>query len=168
MGRTSRRSNAAAARLDAPVIAAGPLESPGGGRRTLLHVQTLGRLDGASVAAWLARSPVFVSIALYEPFGLTVLEAAQAGCALVLADIATFRELWDGAALFVDPADGGALAATLRRLLDDPGETARLGEAARLRAGRYGLEPMAAGMREVYRTVLAPRTSTSARREAVA
>ena len=48
-----------------------------------------------------ARCPIFVSAARYEPFGLAVLEAAQAGCALVLSDIPTFRELWDGAALFV-------------------------------------------------------------------
>ena len=51
----------------------------------------------------MARTAVFVSPALYEPFGLAVLEAAQAGCALVLSDIPTFRELWDGVALFVAP-----------------------------------------------------------------
>ncbi len=49
--------------------------------------------------------PIFVSTSLYEPFGLAVLEAAQAGCPLVLSDIATFRELWDGAAIFFPPGD---------------------------------------------------------------
>ena len=49
--------------------------------------------------------------ALYEPFGLAVLEAAQAGCALVLSDIPTFRELWDGAALFVAAATTPRLCA---------------------------------------------------------
>ncbi|KAA0680673.1 glycosyltransferase family 4 protein [Roseomonas genomospecies 6] len=167
-GKNIAALDAAAALLNAPVIAAGPLDGPGGNRRSLRHARALGRIDAASVAAWLARAPVFASAALYEPFGLTVLEAAQAGCALVLSDIATFRELWDGAALFVEPRDSAALAATLRRLLDDPAEAGSLGAAARLRAGRYGLEPMATGMRGLYRSVLARRAPTAARREAVA
>ncbi|NUB05308.1 glycosyltransferase family 4 protein [Azospirillum sp. Vi22] len=167
-GKNIATLDAAAALLEAPVVAAGSLEGPGGNHRTLRHAATLGRLDAASIAAWLARAPVFASAALYEPFGLTVLEAAQAGCALVLSDIATFRELWDGAALFVEPRDSAALAATIRRLLDDPGETGRLGEAARLKAGQYGMEPMASGMRGLYRSVLARHTSTPSRKEAVA
>ena len=69
----------------------------------------------AHVARHLARQPIFVSTALYEPFGLAVLEAAQAGCALVLSDIPTFRELWDGAARFVPARDDGALACAIER-----------------------------------------------------
>ncbi len=80
---------------------------------------------------------MFASPSRYEPFGLAVLEAAQAGQALVLADIPTFRELWDGAALF---ASDDGFAAALRRALDDP---ARLAAAARKRAGRYTAEVMA-------------------------
>ncbi len=154
-GKNVAALDAAAARLDAPLVAAGPLDGPGGGHRTLLHALPLGRLDATSVAGWLARAPVFASMALYEPFGLTVLEAAQAGCALVLSDIATFRELWDGVAFFVDPQDGAGLEAALRRLLDDPAEAACRGGAARQRARRYRPEPFAAGMRTVYRAVLA-------------
>ena len=69
----------------------------------LAHLQPLGELDERTLAGCLSARPVFVSAARYEPFGLAVLEAAQAGCPLVLSDIPTFRELWDGAALFVDP-----------------------------------------------------------------
>ncbi|OYD82089.1 glycosyltransferase family 4 protein [Azospirillum brasilense] len=167
-GKNIATLDAAAALLEAPVVAAGPLDGPGGNHRVLRHARALGRLDAASVAAWLARAPVFASTALYEPFGLTVLEAAQAGCALVLSDIATFRELWDGAALFVEPRDSAALAATIRRLLDDPAEAGRLGEAARLKAGQYGMESMASGMRSLYRSVLARHTPTPSRKEAVA
>ena len=49
---------------------------------------------GHAGRAW-RRGRSIVSPALYEPFGLAVLEAAQAGCALVLSDIPTFRELWE-------------------------------------------------------------------------
>jgi glycosyltransferase involved in cell wall biosynthesis len=145
--------DAAAARITAPVLAAGPLESPTGEGRGLEHARPLGRLSAEEVRGWLTRTAVFASVPLYEPFGLTVLEAAQAGCPLVLSDIATLRELWDGAAVFVPPDDAAALAAALQRLLDDPDEALRLGAAARLRADRYTVAAMASGMSDIYRMV---------------
>jgi glycosyltransferase involved in cell wall biosynthesis len=102
---------------------------------------------------------VFASVALYEPFGLAVLEAAQAGCPLVLSDIPTFRELWDGAAVFVGSDDDAAIAAALEGLLRDPEERARAGAAARERAGRYTVGAMTAGVLGVYRDLLAARTA---------
>ena len=96
------------------------------------HARPLGRLRADEIARRLAERPIFVSAARYEPFGLSVLEAAQAGCALVLSDIPTFRELWDGAADFVPADDDRALAAAIERAARDP---ARLGAAARS-AGR--------------------------------
>ena len=143
--------DAAAALIEAPLHAAGPLVSPDGAGVRLRYAQALGRLPSDQVGEWLARAPVFASAALYEPFGLGVLEAAQAGCALVLSDIATFRELWDGAAVFVPPTDAEAFARALRRLLADPGEAARLGRLALTRARRFSVEAMAAGMLDIYR-----------------
>lgn len=144
----------AAARLSLPVLAAGPAEGPNGARVGLPNLKLLGRLCEAEVAAWLRRRPVFVSVARYEPFGLAVLEAAQAGCALVLSDIPSFRELWDGAAQFVRAGDDAAIADALRRMLHDRERRARFGVAAKERARRYGIEAMAAGMLRVYRRVL--------------
>ncbi|MBX6740483.1 MAG: glycosyltransferase family 4 protein [Acetobacteraceae bacterium] len=144
----------AAARLSLPVLAAGPTEGPNGARVDLLHLKTLGQLSGAAVAAWLRRRPVFVSVARYEPFGLAVLEAAQAGCALVLSDIPSFRELWDGAAEFVPPEDEVAVADAIRRMLCERERRARFGVAARERARRYSVEAMAAGVFGIYRRVL--------------
>ena len=78
----------------------------------------LGELDEAALQARYAGTAVFASPARYEPFGLGVLEAAQSGMALVLSDIPTFRELWDGAARFVAPEADDELLRTLARLLD--------------------------------------------------
>ena len=94
---------------------------------------------------------MFASAARYEPFGLGVLEAAQAGCALVLSDIATFRELWEGAAFFVPADSPEGFAEAFRRLLADPEEAAWMGRLAQVRAGRYGPDAMAAGVLDVYR-----------------
>jgi glycosyltransferase involved in cell wall biosynthesis len=98
----------------------------------------------------MAQRPVFVSAALYEPFGLAVLEAAQAGCALVLSDIPTFRELWGEAALFVPARDDRAFAEAIRGLLDDEDRRAALGRAARQRSRRYAAAAMARGMLALY------------------
>ncbi len=106
-------------RLSAPVRAAGPVAGPGT-RAHLPNLALLGTLDEPALARAYAGATVFASPALYEPFGLAVLEAAQSGMALVLSDIPTFRELWDGAARFVPPGDDEAWVAALEVALDDP------------------------------------------------
>jgi glycosyltransferase involved in cell wall biosynthesis len=140
-----------AARLSVPLRAAGSVDGPNGARVETRHLQRLGRLDDAGIAAELAGRPVFVSLARYEPFGLAVLEAAAAGCALVLSDIPSFRELWDGAAAFVDADDDEAAAGAVRGLLDDPVRRGAAGQAAATRAARYGVAPMVEGVLGVLR-----------------
>jgi glycosyltransferase involved in cell wall biosynthesis len=151
-----------AARLAIPVEAAGPLQGPNGTSIALQRLCTLGRLSDEAVAARLARQPIFVSVARYEPFGLAVLEAAQAGCALVLSDIPTFRELWDGAAFFVSPDNEAAIADAIQGLADDPARRANLGAAARVRSQAYSVEAMTDGLLAVYRSLLAKPAETAA------
>jgi glycosyltransferase involved in cell wall biosynthesis len=134
--------------------AAGPLEGPNGSRVRLDHAKPLGNVAADDLAALLAQRPIFVSAALYEPFGLAVLEAAQAGCALVLADRPVFRELWGEAALFVDPLDEHAIAAAVDRLARDGDERDRLGAAACARASRYTPDRTAAAMLVLYGPLL--------------
>jgi glycosyltransferase involved in cell wall biosynthesis len=151
----------AAPRLHAPVVAAGPVEAPHGGRIRFEHLGAPGALGPVQMAQLLAERPVFVSTALYEPFGLSVLEAAQAGCPLVLSDIPTFRELWAGAADFVDPADEAALASSINRLLADADLRQARGAAARRRARLYTAEAMAQATLGVYRAVTSPAAAAT-------
>ncbi|MDR7039968.1 glycosyltransferase involved in cell wall biosynthesis [Methylobacterium sp. BE186] len=143
-----------AARLGRPLRAAGPVEGPNGEAARLSHLHLLGRLDDGEIARELAGRPVFVSLARYEPFGLAALEAAAAGCALVLSDIPTFRELWQGAAFFVPPDDDAAAARAIETLVADPARRGDLGRAARVRAGEYGVEAMVEGVLGVVRPLL--------------
>ena len=53
----------------------------------------------------MGRAAIYALPARYEPFGLSILEAALSGCALVIGDIPSLREIWADAALFV-PSDG--------------------------------------------------------------
>jgi glycosyltransferase involved in cell wall biosynthesis len=148
--------DAAAARIDWPAQAAGSVSGPRGERVTARHLQLLGTLGAGEMAERLGRAPIHVSLALYEPFGLSVLEAASAGAALVLSDIPTFRELWEGAALFVGPRDAEDVARAVNGLIADPGLRRRLGADAARRASLYSLERQVGGLIEAYATALAP------------
>lgn len=129
----------AAASVPWPCVVAGDAASPEGHVAYMDNVKLLGRVPEDEVWALLERSAILAHPARYEPFGLAPLEGALAGCALVLGDIPTLRELWDGAAMFVDPDDTAALAAGLRRLVGDDRLRGEMALRARLRARRYGL-----------------------------
>ncbi len=139
----------------APFRAAGPTAGPNGTAVTLRHLEPLGPLEEAEMRAQLAQRPVYVSAALFEPFGLAVLEAAQAGCALVLSDIESFRELWSDAALFVSPGDEEGFAAAIGRLLSDAELRSEYAYAARNRARAFGLDAFAGDMINLYEATLA-------------
>ncbi|MGN6057116.1 MAG: glycosyltransferase family 4 protein [Sphingomicrobium sp.] len=146
--------DAAAARLSVSFEAAGPQHGPNGAHARLKHIRALGEIGSARLANLLAARPVFASAALYEPFGLSVLEAACAGCALVLSDIPTHREMWGGAAIFVTPRDDAAFASAIDDLLGDADEREQLGQIARARAHLYTPERMARGMADIYARVV--------------
>lgn len=146
--------DAAAGLMRSPVEAAGPLIGPNRERAIAKNVSHLGVLDRSDLEARLRRAAVFVSLPRYEPFGLSVLEAAQAGCALVLSDIPTFRELWSGAACLVPPDDANAAAAAIDALLEDEGQRRRLAARSRRRASRYSAEAMLRGTLQAYEEAL--------------
>jgi glycosyltransferase involved in cell wall biosynthesis len=105
----------------------------------LAYVEFLGQLSLGVLREVMTRASIFVAPALYEPFGLTALEAARAGCALVLSDRPSFRELWDGAAIFVDPRNDTALQEALLQLINDERKRREFQRRAARRARRYVL-----------------------------
>ena len=156
-GKNVRTLDRAAARIDAPFQAAGATTGPNGTSVSLAHLVELGEISEIRMNGILAACPVYASAALYEPFGLSVLEAAQAGCALVLSDIPTHRELWDGVALFVDPRDEAGFAEAIGALLDDNSKRLHLGGSAREHARLYSPAQTASAMVQIYAQVTAPR-----------
>ncbi len=84
-----------------------------------------------------------------------ILEAAAAGCALVLGDIPSLRENWDGAAIFLPPDDRSQWRSALARLIGDQEERERLAAAARARAERFTLARTAGRYRALYRALTA-------------
>jgi glycosyltransferase involved in cell wall biosynthesis len=135
----------AAPGIDGRVVLIGAGELSGG------DAESIGPLPQSELLRWLRRAAVFAEPARYEPFGLAALEAAGCGCALVLGDIPSLREVWGDAATFVDPDDHDALAAEVNRLLDDPARRLRAARAALARASLYTTAPMADGYLAAYR-----------------
>jgi glycosyltransferase involved in cell wall biosynthesis len=116
-------------------------------------IECLGQLPEHDVLSWMSRAAVFAEPARYEPFGLAALEAALSGCAIVLGDIPSLREVWGDAATFVSPEDPAALAAAVNALLDDPARRARAAQAARTHAARFTVAAMARDYRSAYKAI---------------
>lgn len=144
-----------AARIDLPFLAAGALRGPHGEEIALSGIQALGQISSREIEVLLRLRPIFVSAATFEPFGLAVLEAASAGCPLILSDIPTFRELWDGVALFVDPLDEDGFTTAIESLSADPARRLELGQSAARRAASYTPAATADGIEAVYAGLLA-------------
>lgn len=145
-----------ATRLAWPVFVAGDSQHPdNGGELRTHHTRHLGRLSERALAAWLGRASIYCLPARYEPFGLSVLEAALAGCALVLGDIPSLREIWRNRAVFVPPNDPEALADALNRLIENPDRRTSLASGARARALQLTPEHMIDSYLEAYGEVLA-------------
>ena len=138
--------DAAAAGLEWPVAVAGELGRQGGTR----HARATGVLAPAELAELRREASIYAAPALYEPFGLGILEAALDRCALVLGDIPTLRELWDGAAIFVEPGDHAALREALESLIGDRELRLDLAERARRRGGVYSIERTARAYHQLY------------------
>jgi len=151
----------AAARLWWPVYAAGDSRGPGSGDARFRHLKLLGRLAPREVAEWLGRSSIFALPARYEPFGLGPLEAGLAGCALVLGNIASLREVWGDAALYVDPEDSLELTRTLQALMGDAAFRERMAEKARRQALELTPERTARGYLSIYRRLMAREMTPS-------
>ncbi|MGH7509201.1 MAG: glycosyltransferase family 4 protein [Gemmatimonadales bacterium] len=121
------------------------------------HMCLLGCLDQEEIGLWLRRASIYAFPARYEPFGLSVLEAALAGCALVLSDLPTLRQLWGGEAVFVDPDDPVTMRMAIQALIDD----SRLRGTLAMRARRHALtltpRRMALAYSQVYSTIMAQR-----------
>lgn len=114
----------------------------------------LDRLCPENLASWYAEAAIYALPALYEPFGLSVLEAALSGCALVLGDSASLREIWGDAAVFVPPDDKDAIAYAINSLIADSRRRQFLADKARDRALKFTSPRMALAYLQVYQDIL--------------
>jgi glycosyltransferase involved in cell wall biosynthesis len=147
---------AAAKAISGGVMIAGDAGSSSN-RQACEHVQMLGRLPAGELARLRRHAAVFAAPARYEPFGLAILEAAADHCALVLGDISSLRESWDGCALFIEPEDHEALASAINSLLWHPERASALGRRARRRAEELSITRTARSYAVLYHELVRTR-----------
>jgi glycosyltransferase involved in cell wall biosynthesis len=139
--------------LDWPVCIAGECVSPDGSRASVAgkNLRLLGCLEPEELGLWYRRAAIYALPARYEPFGLTALEAALAGCTLVLGDIPSLREVWGSAACYVAPDDHAGLVECLAELIRDAAARTELAARAAEIAARLSPERMAREYLRLYR-----------------
>ena len=153
-GKNARLLDDAARGLAWPVRMAGGLRGPDGQVTEIAHAHELDSVDHAALLEMMRSAGIVASPSLYEPFGLAALEGARSGAALALADIPTYRELWQDAALFFDPYDAESARAVLARLIADEDLRAGLAGKAQTRSNNYTSDRQARQMLGIYQAAL--------------
>ncbi len=151
--------DATAGELAWPVCVAGAARHPNGSVYQAQGAHLLGSLSRERMADLYALAAIYALPAHYEPFGLSVVEAALSGCALVLGDIPSLRENWEGAAVFAAPDDRAALRQMLARLIDNEALRTELAIKARERARRFTIERTASAYADVYSSMCGARAA---------
>ncbi len=134
-----------------PVLVAGETTSPDATydaallRRRVL----LGKLPESAMIHLFAESAVYLVTSVYEPFGLSAVEAAQCGCAIVARDIHSQREVWGDDAVYFSDAD--SLCVALEKLSAKEGRLHEMQSRAAVRArSQYSRGRMTAEYLRLY------------------
>lgn len=103
------------------------------------HLDIPGAVPKASVPNYLSKGDIFLNTTRYESFGVSVMEAAALGLCMVSTNVGELPYLWQNEqdALLVPPDDPEAMAAAIRRILNEPGLSERLSRNARAKAEQY-------------------------------
>jgi glycogen synthase len=148
--------------LDWELRIAGEAKHPESSERKGPSACFLGSLPHSELMQQMAAGGIFAHPALYEPFGLSILEAARARCCLVLSDIPSLRELWDGAALFVDPREPATWIRELNRLARNPSEREGLGQLAYSQSLNYRASSAVQQYCELYGSLVSSKSGVAA------
>ena len=105
-----------------------------------------------------ASAVAVVCVSLYEGFGLPLVEAMAADCAVICSRQTALAEVAGGAALLVDPLDPDTIAGAMRQLSSAPRLRDRLIRLGRQRVRHFDWDQSAARLWHVLESVAGQRT----------
>ncbi len=115
----------------------------------------LGRVS-SEVKEWTLRSAeIYVAPNLGgESFGIVLVEAMAAGCAVIVSDLKSFRDVAGSAARYFAPGSLTEMVEQIHQVLRSPSVSDRLSEAGPERAGRFSWDRVGPAYRECYEKVI--------------
>jgi len=116
-------------------------------------VHIVGFVSRSEMSTLLHQSEAFVSLSLYEGFGLPALEAVTAGVPSVLSKIGAFEEVIKGAGIYVYPYGAHRIAEKLNSVLNDKNVQTELKHQAKMRAAFFDQYAIAQRVLEIYQEV---------------
>ena len=131
----------------------------GGQARSRPGVDFVGRVSDMDKATILGRADIYVAPNRGgESFGIVLVEAMAAGCAVVASDLEAFAAVCDAdspqpAGLLFKNGDARDLAAKITHLIDDDKARQELIAAGTNRSQQYDWDHVAAAVMQVYETV---------------
>ena len=100
------------------------------------------------------RASVFYFPTLHEGFGLPILEAMAAGCAVVTSDVYSIPEIAGDAAILCDPHDVDSHVAEIERLIANANARKRLANEANERARQFTWDEAAERTIDLYHSLI--------------
>ncbi len=149
-----------------PIYVAGEDYHPANGNKLNFNgINFLGKLSSQEVTNKLGEASIYCLPAKYEPFGLSALEAAFSGCALVLSNIISLREVWQDSALFVNPNKPDEISSVINQLINDKDLREEYSEKATKQAENFTSEKMAENYLKLYSQVIYPKKQSESKTE---
>lgn len=107
--------------------------------RLVNSVNWIGFVPRVEVPLKLQTCDIFLNTTLYEGFGTSLVEAAACGLCIVTTNVGELSYLWEDGfdALLVPPNDPKAMAAAVKRILEEPGLAEKLSRNARKKAEKF-------------------------------
>lgn len=117
-------------------------------------VRFIGFVGQEQLRAYYAAARIFVFPSIRENFPMVLLEAMDAGCAVITTDAEGCAEVVGDAGVVVPAGDAGSMAAQLAALMDDPARCAALSARARRRSLRFHWSRMSEKYASVFHRVV--------------
>lgn len=113
----------------------------------------VGFVTREEMSAFMHLAKAFVSISLYEGFGLPAVEAMTSGTPSVLSNLGAYPEIADGAALFIYPYGPHRIASAINQVLTDQKIRKLLIAKSQERAKFFDRNKIAKRVLEIYQEV---------------